>query len=192
MSESPQLLTIGHSNHIPQHFLSLVSKYAIDVVVDVRSWPRSRHVEWADREQLPALLGEVEAQYLFLGAELGGRPKTDAFYDDSGHVLYGRLSRAPSYRHGLARLRQGLATHRVAVMCSEEDPTFCHRRLLIAKTLLEQGVKVTHIRGRGDLQPELGSQLYGGARLFDEDEDLWWKSSASVSPIRRPKISSVG
>lgn len=192
MSEHLELLTIGHSNHPPQRFLELVSTYAVDVIVDVRSWPRSRHAEWADRERLPTLLGEVGTQYLYLGTELGGRPKDEDFYDDSGHVLYGRVARAPSYRHGLARLRRGLATHRVAVMCSEEDPTFCHRRLLIAKTLLDEGVKVTHIRGRGELQPELGSQLYSEARLFNEDEDLWWKSSASVSRIRRPKISSVG
>jgi uncharacterized protein (DUF488 family) len=45
-------------------------------------------------------------------------------------------------------------------MCAEEDPSHCHRRLLITRTLVGRGVAVLHIRGSGAVQPEaeLGAQ----------------------------------
>lgn len=43
---------------------------------------------------------------------------------------------------------------RIAIMCAQEDPTNCHRRLLISKTLLERGLCVYHIRGDGSLDIE--------------------------------------
>ena len=40
-----------------------------------------------------------------------------------------------------------------AVMCSEEDPLRCHRHHLIARSLLERGVAVGHIRKQGTVEP---------------------------------------
>ena len=37
------------------------------------------------------------------------------------------------------------AEHCVAIMCSEADPTQCHREKLIARSLRARGVEVTHI-----------------------------------------------
>ncbi len=34
----------------------------------------------------------------------------------------------------------------ICIMCAKEDPTTCHRKLLIAPDLTEYGVKVGHIR----------------------------------------------
>ncbi len=39
-------------------------------------------------------------------------------------------------------------------MSSEEDPTDCHRRLLIGRVLRERGVDVLHIRKGGTIQTE--------------------------------------
>jgi uncharacterized protein (DUF488 family) len=185
-----QLLTIGHSNHEPEDFLALVSAHRIEVIADVRSWPRSRHVPWADREHVPELLRTIGCRYVYLGAELGGRPDRDDCYDAAGHVLYGRVARTEGFRRGVDRLKHGLSVRRVAAMCSEENPTDCHRRLLIAKTLLEQGIAVAHVRGDGRLELELGVEPPDGARLFD-DEDRWWRSSVSVSHRRRQQTSSA-
>jgi uncharacterized protein (DUF488 family) len=185
-----KLLTIGHSNHPPNRFLDLVAANRIEIIVDVRSWPHSRYAMWADRVHLPALLRTVGCQHIHLGAELGGRPHEEHFYDETGHVLYARLSRTSSYRRGVDKLKRSLLAHRVAVMCSEENPRDCHRRLLIAKTLLDEGVSITHVRGNGCLEPEVGIEPPDGGRLFD-DEDRWWKSSASVSHRRRQRTSSI-
>ena len=43
----------------------------------------------------------------------------------------------------------------VALMCAEEDPARCHRRLLIGPVLEELGVRLVHIRGDGPVQDAL-------------------------------------
>ncbi len=185
-----ELLTIGHSNHSAEHFQGLLSKHDVEVLVDVRSWPHSRYVEWADRSRIGDVAQIAGARYLFLGKELGGRPDGDEFYDPSGHVLYGKVARSDEFRAGVERLLRGAKRYRVAIMCSEENPASCHRRLLVAKVLLERGLVVTHIRGDGSHEVEGEPIILAEGSLFD-DEESQWRSSLSVSRRRPPRISSV-
>jgi len=182
------LLTLGHSNHAPEHFQSLLIENRVEVLVDVRSWPHSRYVEWADRAVLPNIVGSVDAKYLFLGDQLGGRPDDGSFYDGEGHVLYARVAASEDFRAGVARLKRGIEQCRVAIMCSEENPENCHRRLLIAKVLLDEGVPVTHIRGDGKNEAEPGPIDLSAGSLFDDEERVW-RSSRSVSRKRPPGTS---
>ncbi len=55
----------------------------------------------------------------------------------------------PWFQKGIARLVAIAHTGRAAIMCSEEDPSHCHRQHLIAQTLLGMGIAVRHIRSRG-------------------------------------------
>lgn len=41
-------------------------------------------------------------------------------------------------------------------MCAEEDPSRCHRRLLVTPAVEKTDIDVVHIRGSGALQPEEG------------------------------------
>lgn len=192
MASSPHcLLTIGHSNHPPEHFQALLKEHQIEVLVDVRSWPHSRHVGWADRATLPGISAAVQAKYLFLGDQLGGRPDDGAFYDHEGHVLYARVAASQDFRAGIARLQRGVKKCRVAVMCSEENPENCHRRLLVAKVMLDEGYEVTHLRGDGRSEAEPGPIDLSAGSLF-EDEERLWRSSRSVSrkPPRRTSLAA--
>lgn len=183
----PTLFTLGHSNHSSEHFARLLGSAGIEVLVDVRSWPHSRYVEWADRSRLPDVARAAGSKYLFLGDSLGGRPDDQGLYDEDGHVLYGRVAATASFRAGLERLKRGLGDFRLAIMCSEENPEFCHRRLLVSKVLLEEGIGVTHIRGDGRTETEPGPIDLRQGSLF-EDEDLVWRSIRSVS--RGPRQST--
>jgi uncharacterized protein (DUF488 family) len=185
-----RIFTIGHSNHDPERFRQLLSQQGIEVLVDVRSWPHSRYVQWADAATLPGVVAEAGARYLFLGKELGGRPEGDDFYDSEGHVLYGKVAEQHSFRQAIQRLERGARDYRVAIMCSEEDPTSCHRRLLVAKVLLDRGVAVAHIRKDGRLESEEGPLRLSEGTLF-EDEERQWRSSLSVSRGRRQSTSSA-
>ena len=184
-----RIFTIGHSNHDPAHFRRLLSEHEIEVLVDVRSWPHSRYVEWADATVLPGLVAEEGVRYLFLGKELGGRPEADDFYDDDGHVLYGRVAEQDWFMQAIQRLEKGAEDFRVAIMCSEEDPAHCHRRLLVAKVLLERGVTVAHIRKSGQVEIESGPLKLAEGTLFEDEESLW-RSSLSVSRGPRQRTSS--
>ena len=51
--------------------------HGIEAVADVRSRPYSRFVPHFSKERLARLLGQEGLGYLFLGAELGGKPRQE-------------------------------------------------------------------------------------------------------------------
>lgn len=150
--------TVGHSAHPVEALVSLLESQRIEVLADVRSQPYSRHNPQFRRESLRASLGEAGIQYVFLGTELGGRPAGREFYGPEGHVRYDLVARTERFQAGLERLLAGAGQYRVAIMCSEEDPARCHRRLLVTPQLARRGVDVRHIRGDGRVvtEAELG------------------------------------
>lgn len=148
--------TIGHSNHSLEHFLDLVRRHALTTLVDVRSRPYSRWVPHFQKKPLSRALKDAGIEYLFFGRELGGRPEGEEFYDDKGRVDYARRAQAADFQAGLARLIDLAGSRPAAILCAEEDPGRCHRRLLITPALVERAVSVMHIRRDGRLEPEHG------------------------------------
>jgi uncharacterized protein (DUF488 family) len=190
-----RVLTIGHSNHPIDHFLNLLRRHSVQVIADVRSRPYSKYASQFDHEVLVEALRVAGFQYVYLGAELGGRPHEDAYYDAEGHVLYGKVAESSAFQEGLARLEKGLRQYVVALLCAEEDPAGCHRRLLVGRVLSERGVAVRHIRGDGHLQAEdelrAAEPDSNQLSLFDEIEASAWKSIPSASLKRRQSSSSA-
>jgi uncharacterized protein (DUF488 family) len=190
----PRVLSIGHSNHTVDHFLGLLKSQGVQVVVDTRSQPYSKYTTQFDQEDLKAALTAAGIRYLFLGRELGGRPEGDEFYDDEGHVLYDRVAASPRFREGLSRLERGIREYNVAMLCAEENPAECHRRLLIGRVLLDRGFRVDHVRGDGRVQTEeeVAAETdpdRNQLSLFQKVEDEPWKSIPSVLRKKRQMAS---
>jgi uncharacterized protein (DUF488 family) len=160
--------TVGHSTQPAEELVGLLLGQRIEVLADVRSQPYSRRNPQFRRESLRASLEEAGLQYVFLGAELGGRPPEPEFYDAQGHARYDLVAGTERFRAGLERLLTGAASYRVAIMCSEEDPARCHRRLLVTRALVERRADVRHIRGDGQVmtEAELGAESPGQGALF--------------------------
>lgn len=192
------VFTIGHSNHSLEKLVGLLKNHGIEVLVDVRSQPYSKYATHFNTRELEPALMDVEIRYLFLGKELGGLPEGAEYYDAQGHVLYSRLAESPLFLQGISRVEKGVRRYRVALMCGEEDPTECHRRLLVARVLMERGIVVHHIRGDGSLQSEetLAKEEADRGRdyvqqdLFQAPEDTAWKSTRSVTRKERQPSSS--
>jgi uncharacterized protein (DUF488 family) len=168
------------------------------VVVDTRSSPYSKFVPQFDKELVQRSLKEAGIRYLFLGEELGGRPANPAYYDGSGRVVYGRLRDDAHFKSAIVRLESGMEGFRVALLCGEENPAHCHRRLLIGRVLTEHGHTMLHIRGDGRVESdetvaaEAGKPLVGSQpALFAELDEDQWRSTASVLPKRAPASSSA-
>jgi uncharacterized protein (DUF488 family) len=190
--------TIGHSNHPLEQFLALLSRHRVEVLVDVRSSPYARYATQFNREAIRPALQERSIQYLYLGDLLGGRAEDERFYDDEGHVLYGRVAESAGFRDGIERLTSAIGRSRVAILCGEEDPTDCHRRLLVGRVLQDRGVRVEHIRGDGRIQTEeqLAAEeqfrkTKGQRNLFETEEPAEWKSIQSVLPKKTQPSSSA-
>src|SRR4029077_1534488 len=195
VTSSPHVLTIGHSNHTVEHFLSLLKAHAVQVVVDTRSQPYSKYATQFDHEALKLALQDAGIRYLYLGRELGGRPEGDEFYDGDGHVLYDRVAATCLFQEGLSRLERGIREYKLALLCAEENPAACHRRLLVGRVLLERGVQVDHIRGDGRIQTEeeVAAEALSNRdqlTLFQSVEAESWKSIQSVLRKKRSIVET--
>lgn len=154
-----QIYTIGHSNHTKERFLDLLIAAKIEVLVDVRSTPNSRWAVFANGDKLKEILESVQIRYIYLGDMLGGRPSdSDSYNYQTGKADYQVIREKEYFQRGIKRLIDGLRRYRVCIMCAEEDPTSCHRNLLVAESLRNVGVQIFHIRGDGRIQT---------------DEELW-------------------
>jgi uncharacterized protein (DUF488 family) len=183
------IFTIGHSNHSAEKFVGLLKQHGIEVVADVRSQPYSRHAPHFNAKDIEAILWDNGIRRLFLGFELGGRPTAEAFYDADGRVDYARIERSRSFLDGIKQLESSIRDHKTALLCSEEDPVGCHRRLLVGHVLGERGIVVRHIRGDGSVQTE-GEASGEQPVLFPDTEVSVRKSIRSVLRRKRHPGSS--
>ena len=157
--------TIGHSNHSRETFIWLLTEVKIELLVDVRSNPSSPWASYANPHDLKQILKAAGIQYLYLGDVLGGRPSDpDCYNQQTGKADYQSMQNKGSFQRGLSQLLKGLKKYRICVMCAEEDPSSCHRNLLVGESLRREGVQILHIRGTGKIQT---------------DEELW-KEKARV------------
>ena len=145
------IFTVGHSTHSLDKFVNLIQQHDIAIVADVRSTPYSRHHPHFNQEKLRASLSSYSIDYVPLGKELGGRIENRSCYIN-GQIQYPLVARTDTFNEGLSRLKEGIKRFRVAVMCAEQEPTDCHRFLLISRALVESGVHVRHIYTDGSAQ----------------------------------------
>ncbi|MEW6668073.1 MAG: DUF488 domain-containing protein [Thermodesulfobacteriota bacterium] len=145
------LYTIGHSTHSTEQLLHLLLTHRISAVADVRSSPFSRYNPQFNRENLQKALKDGGIKYVFLGKELGARSEDPACHED-GKVRFDRLAQTEAFRSGLARLRRGMESYRVVLLCAEKDPILCHRMILVCRNLRQDASNIQHILEDGSLE----------------------------------------
>ena len=110
-------------------------------------------------------------QYAFLGDELGARRSEPECYVDDV-AKYERIAQTDAFSRGIQRLRSGLVTHRISLLCAEKDPLTCHRMILVCRQLRDD-VEIVHIVGPGECE----TQERAEARLLElvglPDRDLF-------------------
>jgi len=148
------IYTIGHSNHTFYRFHSLLADFGIEALCDVRARPASRFVPWSNKKSLESRLFDAGIRYSYLGDRLGGitgkqPPKRPLRKED-----FQGWAESTDFRAGLAELLKIAREYRTAVMCAEQDPSRCHRRLLITPELVRNGLQVVHILKDGSKADE--------------------------------------
>ena len=125
--------TIGYGGRKFRDFVGILREHGVDVVVDVRRFPKSKDENYL-KENLEVELPRLGIKYVYMGDLLGG-------FRRGGYEKY---MESEEYLQGISRLLELAETHRVALMCVEKNVRGCHRRH-IAKTLVEAGVEVIHL-----------------------------------------------
>lgn len=154
-----QFTTIGHSNRQIIEFLDMLREARVGVLVDVRSFPRSRTNPVFNIESLPDDLAEMQIGYRHLPA-LGGRRPKQSDVDEKMNAMwrvqsfhnYADYALCEEFENAFNTLLNVGREHRVAVMCSEAVWWRCHRRI-IADYLLLNGYAVNHLMSPGRSDP---------------------------------------
>jgi uncharacterized protein (DUF488 family) len=154
-----RLFTIGHSNRAIDSLLDLLRQNHVAAVADVRSQPSSRRYPHFNAEPLKADLRNAGIEYVFLGDELGARRSEPECYDE-GQAKYALIARTEAFQRGLDRIRRGLRSRCIALMCAEKDPLTCHRMILVCRHLRDE-CDIFHVldSDRVELQKQAEARL---------------------------------
>lgn len=151
MDTKKKIYTIGHSNHSIDRFITLLSKYSINCLVDVRSNPYSKYHNQFNRKNLSASLEKSEIQYIFMGKEFGARRNEAELYSSEGHIDFEKTMKDELFLSGVERIKIGLSKgYIIAFMCAEKNPLDCHRSMLVTRYFFENGYHPVHILENGD------------------------------------------
>jgi uncharacterized protein (DUF488 family) len=155
----PIVYTIGHSTRPITEFLALLEQVSVDMLVDVRSIPRSRTNPQYNADALPETLSVAGMSYRHLPAlgglrhrKKGAAPSLNTFWRVAAFRNYADYAATEVFRTGLNELRALSGDNCCAIMCAEAVWWRCHRRI-IADYLLTQGVPVMHIMGLDKIDP---------------------------------------
>jgi uncharacterized protein (DUF488 family) len=140
--------TVGHSNRPLAEYLRLLIAHGVNLLVDVRTMPGSRHNPQFNFETLRHALENDGIGYVHLPS-LGGlrRRKPDSpngGWRNASFQGYADYMLTPEFEAGLDELQEVAHDARACLMCAEAVPWRCHRSL-IADALTVRGIAVEHI-----------------------------------------------
>jgi uncharacterized protein (DUF488 family) len=145
------IYTIGHSTRPIEDFIDLLRTYKIEMLIDVRTIPKSRFNPQYNEEALNSVLKDSNIHYLHL-AKLGGLRHATK---DSVNIGWRNLSfrgfadymQTSLFSEGLEELETLGKEYKSAIMCAEAVPWRCHRSL-IADALTVHKWKVLDIMSK--------------------------------------------
>lgn len=151
--------TIGHSNRPLGELIEMLREAQVNLLIDVRSFPRSRANPLFNIDSLPDALSAVQIGYRHCPALGGRRPKQktvdeaiNAHWRVQSFHNYADYALGDDFGAALSELIHLGIRFRIALMCSEAVWWRCHRRI-IADYLLLNGHAVDHLMAPGHREP---------------------------------------
>ena len=123
-----KVTTIGHSVRAISEFIQKLKDNKIDILVDIRTYPRSRFQSQYNQKALADSLSDVGVFYVFKGKNLGGKGENVEYEETIDELVQ--------------MVKDG---KNVCVMCSEADYKKCHRHEMLEPSFVERGLVVEHI-----------------------------------------------
>lgn len=142
------IYTIGHSTRELAELTEILKHYGINLLVDVRSVPRSRHTPQFNEDNLTKEMPKQGIDYRHL-ASLGGLRHTskdsiNLGWHNASFRGYADYMQTSDFASGISELLELASAKTVAIMCAEAVPWRCHRSL-IGDALLVRNIEVLDI-----------------------------------------------
>jgi uncharacterized protein (DUF488 family) len=149
-------MTVGHSTRSLDDFIGLLQAHGVELLVDVRTVPCSRHNPQFNQETLPESLAAAGITYKHMPG-LGGlrharRNSPNTGWQNAGFRGFADYMQTPEFDLNLDKLIRQARRKRLALMCAEAVPWRCHRSL-IADALLVRHIKVEHLMSATSSKP---------------------------------------
>lgn len=123
-----KVFTIGHSVRAISEFLQKLKDNKIEILVDIRTYPRSRFQPQYNQKALADSLSSVGVFYMYKGKNLGGKEE-NVEYEETIDELVDII----------------IGGENVCVMCSEGDYRKCHRSEMLEPSFREREIEVEHL-----------------------------------------------
>ena len=142
------IYTIGHSTHTIDEFVQMLRAHRVEVVVDVRTIPKSHHNPQFNEDELRTNLLKYGIGYIHL-KELGGlrhttKASTNTAWRNMSFRGYADYMQGSEFKNGIERLIEIATRKNAVVMCAEAVPWRCHRSL-IGDALAVRNIRVEDI-----------------------------------------------
>ena len=173
-----RLLTVGHGTLDRDALARLLADTGVELLVDVRRFPGSRHNPDVSSDALAQWVPEAGIDYRW-EERLGGRrrrdkqadPDADGWWRVEAFRAYAAHTRTPEFLSALEDLVADVDEHdTTAVMCSESVWWRCHRRIVADAALLLRKVEVAHLAHDGKTtphEPSAGARVVEGLLRYD-------------------------
>lgn len=144
------IFAIGYSNRSIDSFIKLLKFHNVNMLVDVRTIPKSRHQPDFNEQKLSKRLKREGMRYLH-AAELGGlrRPLASSVnngWRNNSFRGFADYMQTRAFVSAISKLIKFSKNRNIVIMCAEGNPFGCHRSL-IADALTIRGINVFHITG---------------------------------------------
>ncbi len=175
-----KLFTIGHSTHSAGRLIELLGQHSINAVADVRSSPYSSYNPQFNRELLQKELENAHIEYVYMGKELGARSNDPGCYKD-GTVQFDLVAQTSLFQKGLSRLKKGIQSYRIALLCAEKDPVSCHRTMLICRNIRSEELTIQHILEDGTIENNSDMEIRLMKTLNISETDLFMSTEELIN-----------
>lgn len=167
-----RLLTLGHGTATADELAGLIRNAQIDLIVDVRTVPRSRRHPQFWREEMERWIPELSDSAYRWEPALGGfrkpqRESNNVALRHPAFRAYADYMETAEFSVALEDMLSEAAEKRLAILCSESLWWRCHRRLISDAAVLLHHVTVEHLMHDRKLRPHIPT---AGARVTPDAE----------------------
>jgi len=149
MKTTSKIYTIGHSDRSIEVFLSLLQKYGINILVDLRAYPYSSRFPYFSQNSLREQVTTARIKYHWAGKQLGGmrkpvNPDSHPALSSESFRGFAEYMETLDFQRAALQLKNLASQSPTVIMCAEKQPFGCHRSL-ISDYLIVKNVSVEHI-----------------------------------------------